>query len=124
MTTATIPRPLSFAGAPPSAWAFGVRIWVAVVAALAALAKATVPGPLNLVHALVTTAPVGRPSSVTDPFSGAAAGSVIGAFVPAFTVGAWFVGGVTTAGFTVIVTSAKADSNESLAVSRNTYGPA
>ena len=36
MTTATIPRPLSFAGAPPSAWAFGVRIWVAVVAALAA----------------------------------------------------------------------------------------
>jgi uncharacterized membrane protein YccC len=36
MTTATIPRPLSLAGAPLSAWAFGVRIWVAVVAALAA----------------------------------------------------------------------------------------
>jgi uncharacterized membrane protein YccC len=36
MTTATIPRPLSFAGAPLSAWAFGIRIWVAVVAALAA----------------------------------------------------------------------------------------
>jgi hypothetical protein len=35
MTTATIPRPLSFAGAPLSAWEFGVRIWVAVVAALA-----------------------------------------------------------------------------------------
>jgi uncharacterized membrane protein YccC len=36
MTTATITRPLSFAGAPLSAWAFGVRIWVAVVTALAA----------------------------------------------------------------------------------------
>jgi uncharacterized membrane protein YccC len=36
MTTATITRPLSFAGAPLGAWAFGVRIWVAVVAALAA----------------------------------------------------------------------------------------
>ena len=36
MTTATIPRPLSFAGAPASAWAFGIRIWVAVVVALAA----------------------------------------------------------------------------------------
>jgi uncharacterized membrane protein YccC len=36
MTTATITRPLIFAGAPASAWAFGVRIWVAVVVALAA----------------------------------------------------------------------------------------
>jgi hypothetical protein len=36
MTTATIARPLAFAGAPLSAWAFGVRIWVAVVVALAA----------------------------------------------------------------------------------------
>jgi uncharacterized membrane protein YccC len=36
MTTATITRPLSFAGAPMSAWAFGIRIWVAVVVALAA----------------------------------------------------------------------------------------
>jgi uncharacterized membrane protein YccC len=36
MTIATIPRPLSFVGAPLSAWAFGIRIWVAVVAALAA----------------------------------------------------------------------------------------
>ncbi len=26
MTTATIPRPLSFGGAPLSAWAFGIRI--------------------------------------------------------------------------------------------------
>jgi uncharacterized membrane protein YccC len=36
MTTATITRPLSFAGAPASAWAFGIRIWMAVVVALAA----------------------------------------------------------------------------------------
>jgi uncharacterized membrane protein YccC len=36
MTTATIPRALSFAGAPASAWAFGTRIWAAVVVALAA----------------------------------------------------------------------------------------
>jgi uncharacterized membrane protein YccC len=36
MTTATLPRPLSFAGAPLSGWTFGIRIWVAVVVALAA----------------------------------------------------------------------------------------
>ena len=36
MTTATITRSLSFGGAPLSAWAFGIRIWVAVVVALAA----------------------------------------------------------------------------------------
>jgi uncharacterized membrane protein YccC len=36
MTTAMITRPLSFAGAPVSAWAFGIRIWLAVVVALAA----------------------------------------------------------------------------------------
>jgi uncharacterized membrane protein YccC len=36
MTSATITRPLSFAGAPASGWAFGIRIWAAVVVALAA----------------------------------------------------------------------------------------
>ena len=36
MTTATITRPSSFAGAPLSAWTFGIRIWAAVVVALAA----------------------------------------------------------------------------------------
>jgi uncharacterized membrane protein YccC len=35
MTSATITRPLSFAGAPASAWAFGIRVWLAVVVALA-----------------------------------------------------------------------------------------
>jgi uncharacterized membrane protein YccC len=36
MTSAAIIRPLTFAGVPLSAWAFGIRIWVAVVVALAA----------------------------------------------------------------------------------------
>jgi len=37
MTTATMTvRPLSFAGASLSSWAFGIRIWVAVVIALGA----------------------------------------------------------------------------------------
>ena len=36
MTTATITRSLSFAGAPLSDWAFGIRVWVAIVVALAA----------------------------------------------------------------------------------------
>jgi uncharacterized membrane protein YccC len=35
MMTATITRPLSFAGVPVSSWAFGIRIWIAVVVALA-----------------------------------------------------------------------------------------
>ena len=35
MTTASIVRPWSFAGAPLSDWAFGVRIWIAVLVALA-----------------------------------------------------------------------------------------
>ena len=49
---------------------------------------------------------------------------MIVAAVPAFTVGATFVGGVTTGGFTVIVTSLNAVSNVSFAVSRSTYVPA
>src|SRR5690349_10332107 len=36
MTTAAIARPLSFAGVPVGAWAFGIRIWLAVVLALLA----------------------------------------------------------------------------------------
>lgn len=36
MTVATTTRPLGLAGAPVSAWAFGIRIWLAVVVALAA----------------------------------------------------------------------------------------
>ena len=36
MTITAIDPPLTFAGAPASAWAFGIRIWIAVVAALAA----------------------------------------------------------------------------------------
>jgi uncharacterized membrane protein YccC len=36
MTTTAITPALTFAGAPGSAWAFGIRIWIAVVVALAA----------------------------------------------------------------------------------------
>src|SRR5262245_26556336 len=36
MTTAAITRSLTFAGVPATAWAFGIRIWIAVVVALAA----------------------------------------------------------------------------------------
>jgi uncharacterized membrane protein YgaE (UPF0421/DUF939 family) len=36
MTTATLGRPLSIAGVPMGAWAFGIRIWLAVVVALLA----------------------------------------------------------------------------------------
>ena len=80
----------------------------------------TAPGPLDLVHVLVTAAPAGNPSSETRPLSDAPAGSVIVAAEPAFTAGARFVGGVTTGAFTVIVTSLNAVSSVSLAVSRNT----
>ena len=36
MTTIAIDRPLRFAGVAAGSWAFGIRIWLAVVAALAA----------------------------------------------------------------------------------------
>ena len=36
MTTTAIERPLRFAGVPAGSWAFGIRIWLAVVVALAA----------------------------------------------------------------------------------------
>jgi uncharacterized membrane protein YccC len=45
MTTATLLRPLTFAGAPLSAWAFGIRIWAAVVVALAASFWLELEGP-------------------------------------------------------------------------------
>jgi hypothetical protein len=81
------------------------------------LANVTFPGPLNLLHVLVTVAPVGNPSSVTEPLSDAPVGNVIVAAVPALTVGATFVG---AGGFTVIVTSLNADSCVSVAVNRRT----
>src|SRR6516162_6493232 len=36
MTTTAIDRPLRLAGVPAGSWAFGIRIWLAVVVALAA----------------------------------------------------------------------------------------
>ena len=54
----------------------------------AALPKVTVPGPLTLLHAVVTVAGgFGSPSSDTVPSSAAAAGSVIVSAAPALTVG-------------------------------------
>ena len=49
---------------------------LAVVERAAALLKVTVPGPLVFVQRVVTGSPL-RPSSVYEPFSVAAAGSVI-----------------------------------------------
>src|SRR5262249_62323307 len=48
---------------------------VAVVSGLDALAKATTPGPLALVHVVVTVAPAANPSSDTVPLSDAPAGT-------------------------------------------------
>ncbi len=57
-------------------------------------ANETFPGPLTLLHTVVT-APggFGSPSSPTVPSSAAVAGSVMDRFGPASTVGATFVGG-------------------------------
>ena len=95
---------------------------VAEVLAVVAEVKETVPGPVTVVHRAVTT-PAGNPSSLIDPASVAAEGSVMCCAVPALTTGAAFCC-VMTALFTVIVTSALADSCESLAVNRSTYVPA
>jgi hypothetical protein len=78
----------------------------------------TVPGPLNLLHVVVTLLPTGNPSSVAVPDRLAPAGNVIVEPVPALTFGAVF-----PAGFAMIVTSEKADSAVSLAVNRKTYVP-
>jgi hypothetical protein len=87
---------------------------VAVVEAAAGFAKVTVPGPETLVHAAVT-APggLGRPSSLAEPASVAAAGIVTSRSGPASAVGAWFPALTTT------VTSSEAVSVESSAVSRS-----
>src|SRR6185436_3217205 len=48
---------------------------VAVVTGEVASPKATVPGPLSLVHCDVRLGGVGLPSSVTEPFSDTASGN-------------------------------------------------
>lgn len=60
---------------------------------LAGLVNATVPGPLALLQVIASVLPLGSPSSLAVPVSDAPPGSVIVWFVPAFTVGGWFVGG-------------------------------
>src|SRR5262245_21354267 len=92
-----------------------------VVDAAAALPHVTLPGPLTLLHVVVTALPAGRPSSLTVPAMDALAGRVTAVSAPALTLGARFVGGT---GLTEIATSSDAVSAESLAVSRSTYRPA
>ena len=66
---------------------------VAVVTGQVSSANVTVPGPLTFDHRLVVVAGgSGRPSSVTEPWSDAAAGSVIVWLGPAETTGGVFVG--------------------------------
>lgn len=86
-----------------------------------ALLNVTVPGPLTLLHDLVSVLPVGRPSSVADPASVTPFGNVTVESGPALTTGATFVG---TTGLTVITTSSEAVNVPSLAVSLNVYVPA
>ncbi|MFN7916651.1 MAG: hypothetical protein U0Q55_15015 [Vicinamibacterales bacterium] len=64
---------------------------LAVVAAWAAFANVTVPGPLICVHAVVTVAPCGRPSSVTVGVNESVAGSTTLRWGARLTFGAWLV---------------------------------
>jgi len=66
---------------------------VAVVTALVALAKVTLPAPLTLVQLEVGELPWGSPSSVTEPFKAAPPGSVIVWLAPALTTAGWLTGG-------------------------------
>ena len=50
---------------------------VALVESWAAFPKVTPPGPLNLLHVVVSVLPAGRPSSLAVPLSEAVAGRVI-----------------------------------------------
>ena len=59
MITATITRPLSLAGVPAASWAFGIRIWVAVVVALAASFWLQLEAPAS---AAVTVAILAEPT--------------------------------------------------------------
>ncbi len=64
------------------------------MAALAGLAKTTVPGPLTCVHVTASVLPAGRPSSLAVPSSGAVlVGSVIVWSGPASAVGGRLTGG-------------------------------
>ena len=88
-----------------------------MVDALAAFAKATVPGPLVTVHALVTGVFAGMPSSVTVPARVPVAGKVTVCAAPASTTGARLIGVGLTA---VTVISANDVLSVSSAVSRRT----
>src|SRR6201997_5221435 len=59
MTIAAIDRPLRLAGGPVGSWAFGIRIWVAVVVALAASFWLELEAPAS---AAVTVAILAEPT--------------------------------------------------------------
>src|SRR4029079_7772899 len=80
----------------------------------------TVPGPLNLLHVVVSTGGGGKPSSLAVSLKLAVAGRVMVWSVPALTKGAWLTGDT---GLTVICTSSNEVSAPSPAVSRSTYTP-
>src|SRR6266568_5363190 len=66
---------------------------LAVVLNALAFANVTVPEPLNLLHPNKSSpGGIGRPSSLTVPFSVALAGSVMVWSEPAFADGPWFGG--------------------------------
>lgn len=90
---------------------------VAVVAAVAALAKVTLPGPLIFVHDTVSDDPAGNPSSVAVPANDAALGWDTVRSGPALTTGAWLAGG---AAATLTWTWSFVLSAPSLAVNRST----
>ena len=70
------------------------------------MVKVTVPGPLLLLQVcVIAVAPEGSPSSLTVPSRLAVAGNCMFWFVPASTVGAWFVGFVSFVMFTVAFTA-------------------
>jgi uncharacterized membrane protein YccC len=59
MTTTAIDRPLRLAGVPAGSWAFGIRIWLAVVVALAASFWLELEAPAS---AAVTVAILAEPT--------------------------------------------------------------
>ena len=91
----------------------------AVVDNADAFPNVTVPGPDTFDHVLVNVpGGFGSPSSDAVPDRDADDGNVTVLSVPAFTVGAWFTGGLT-----VIWMSSDVDSTESETVKRSTYTP-
>jgi hypothetical protein len=74
MTTAAMTRPLSFVGAPVGAWTFGIRIWLAVVVALAASFWLEIA--CGLPSGVVSGSPAGKDQLLPIPLYPGAYGNV------------------------------------------------